>query len=445
MSAKEFNFDGLVGPTHNYAGLSYGNVASKNNQGKIANPKAAALQGLEKMKYLNDLGLSQGILPPQARPNISYLKSMGFTGASEREILQKASRFPVLLAIASSASCMWAANAATVSPSADSADGKVHFTPANLFSNAHRAQESKLTAKALQKIFLDENHFIHHEPLMGGDAFSDEGAANHTRLTNNYSMPGVQVFVYGRSALDTSLPKPQKFPARQTKEACEAIARRHQLDPNRTVFIQQNPEVINQGVFHNDVISVGNLNVLLYHEQAFVEGDRHVETLCELLPELRPIKVLTNKVSVLDAVKSYLFNTQLITVEKGKTQIVAPLECKETPSVHSFLQELKSDSSSTISEIHYLDVKQSMQNGGGPACLRLRVVLNTQEALGINSECVFSEKKYLVLKKWAEKHYRDRLAADDLADPQLLLECHSALDELTQILQLGSIYDFQEV
>ena len=26
--AYEVNFDGLVGPTHNYAGLSYGNVAS---------------------------------------------------------------------------------------------------------------------------------------------------------------------------------------------------------------------------------------------------------------------------------------------------------------------------------------------------------------------------------------------------------------------------------
>ena len=51
-TAREFNFDGLVGPSHNYAGLSFGNVASFSNVKSASNPKQAALQGLAKMRAL---------------------------------------------------------------------------------------------------------------------------------------------------------------------------------------------------------------------------------------------------------------------------------------------------------------------------------------------------------------------------------------------------------
>ena len=33
--------------------------------------------------------------------------------------------------------------------------------------------------------------------------------------------------------------------------------------------------------------------------------------------------------------------------------------------------------------------------------------------------------------------------ADDLADPKLLEESRAALDELTKLLQIGSVYEFQ--
>lgn len=439
----EFNFDGLVGPTHNYAGLSYGNVASKSNKGKTANPKQAALQGLKKMKALYDLGIPQGVLPPQERPNIQYLKSMGFNADSEAEIIKKAYKAdPILVAIATSASSMWTANAATVSPSADTQDNKVHFTVANLYANAHRAQEYKTTYKILQSIFDNPKHFHVHQALMGGDSFADEGAANHTRLCDEFESQGLELFVYGRSALDPLKPKPSKFPARQTLEACQAIARRHQLHPDKTFFIQQNPEVINQGVFHNDVISVGTKNLLFAHDQAFVDQQKVCADLKQKMPTLNILEVSSEEVSVEDAIKSYLFNTQLISTN-GKMVLIAPEECRDTKSVHTLLSDYEQNSEIPIDKVHYFDLRESMQNGGGPACLRLRVVLNEQEQQAVNKNCLMSDKLYLQLTDWVNKHYRDHIEPNDIQDPELLNECRMALDELTQILKLGSIYDFQ--
>jgi succinylarginine dihydrolase len=91
------------------------------------------------------------------------------------------------------------------------------------------------------------------------------------------------------------------------------------------------------------------------------------------------------------------------------------------------------------------DLKQSMQNGGGPACLRLRVALNQTELAAVNPAVVMTNELYATLNTWVDKYYRDRLVDADLADPQLLNECRMALDQLTQILKLGSVYPFQLV
>src|SRR3954469_13600147 len=131
MNAYEVNFDGLVGPTHNYAGLSYGNVASMKHKLSVSNPRQAALEGLEKMKFLASLGVKQAVLPPHERPHLQTLRRLGFSG-SDADVLRTAQqRDPTLLAMVSSASTMWTANAATISPSADSEDHRAHFTPAN--------------------------------------------------------------------------------------------------------------------------------------------------------------------------------------------------------------------------------------------------------------------------------------------------------------------------
>ncbi|WP_035516470.1 N-succinylarginine dihydrolase, partial [Pseudohaliea rubra] len=161
----EANFDGLIGNTHNYAGLSPGNLASARHAQTPSHPRAAARQGLAKMKRLHDLGLVQGFLPPHERPHLPTLRAFGFSGKPAAMLARAAREAPALLAIACSASPMWAANAATVSPSADTADGRVHFTPANLASMAHRAIEPAFTGRALQQIFADERHFAHHPPV----------------------------------------------------------------------------------------------------------------------------------------------------------------------------------------------------------------------------------------------------------------------------------------
>ena len=444
VDCYEVNFDGLVGLTHNYAGLSYGNVASSSHGGLISSPRAAALQGLEKMMALHRLGLKQAVLPPQERPHIPTLVKLGFNAPTEAEILAKAAKeAPQKLASACSASSMWVANAATISPYADTVDGKTHITPANLTSMFHRSIEVDTTSRVLKSIFAGE-HYEHHSPLPTGSTLFDEGAANHTRFCDAYGEPGVELFVFGRSKANSDL-VPEKFPARQTLESCQLIASNHGLASGKTIFAQQNPEAIDAGVFHNDVIAVGNRNLLFYHEQAFVNNVEVCDQLSAAFDqgELIFIEVPQEQVSLTDAVASYLFNSQLLSVPGTEgTTIIVPTECRDTQSVHNYLNKLEAEHSA-IDQVMYFDLRQSMSNGGGPACLRLRVVMSEEQIISCGANVFLTESLYEQLKTWIESHYRESLAPEDLADPALLEECRRALDELSNILKLGLVYDFQ--
>ncbi len=441
--AVEANFDGLVGPTHNYAGLSWGNVASKSNVNAISNPKEAALQGLAKMKRLADRGYVQGVLPPHERPHIPTLKALGFTGSDKAVLAAVARENPSILAAASSASAMWTANAATVSPSADTSDHRVHFTPANLSAKFHRSIEHVVTGRVLKSIFADDAWFAHHPALPSVSHFGDEGAANHTRLCGRYGEPGVELFVYGQVAFNELAPAPVKYPARQSLEASQAIARLHGLNDNHMVFAQQNPAAIDAGVFHNDVIAVGNANTLFYHELAFLDEEQVLADIRSRLTgtELQAVRVSSTEVPIEDAVQSYLFNSQLLNTADGML-LAVPGECREVPSVSRYLDDLvKGDG--PITSVEVFDVKQSMRNGGGPACLRLRVALSDDELKAMHHGVLMNDALYERLTTWVEGHYREELATEDLADPMLLDEVRKALDELSGILGLGSIYDFQ--
>ncbi|QUG75412.1 N-succinylarginine dihydrolase [Erwinia sp. E602] len=442
MSAREVNFDGLPGLTHHYAGLSFGNEASVRSQHQVSNPKLAALQGLMKMKALADLGFAQGVIPPHERPNVEALRQIGFSGSDAGVVAGAAKQAPQLLSAVSSASSMWVANAATVSPSADSADGRVHLTVANLNNKFHRAIEAPTTAALLRAIFRDRDHFTVHDALPQVAMFGDEGAANHNRFSNGYAEPGVQLFVYGREEASPAL-APTRYPARQTREASEAVARLHQLDPARTVFAQQNPQVIDQGVFHNDVIAVSNQQALFCHQQAFVNQPQLLAELAEKLPGFQPIEVPADRVSVADAVSTYLFNSQLLSKADGKMLLVLPEEARRHPGVWAYLSELAA-SGGVIDELKVFDLRESMCNGGGPACLRLRVALTAQQQAAVNPAVMMNDALFATLNGWVERHYRDRLTQADLADPQLLLEGRTALDELTKLLDLGNVYRFQQ-
>jgi len=443
-TAFEINFDGLVGPTHNYAGLSVGNIASLKSATQASNPKQGALQGLAKMKALSDMGLKQAVLPPLERPDVHVLRQLGFAGTDEQVITRAAKEAPSVFAATCSASSMWTANACTISPSADTQDHKVHFTAANLSNKFHRSIEAPTTSRVLKAIFSNEQYFFHHEPLPLGDHFGDEGAANHTRFCSDYGKQGVEFFVFGKYAFDSSKPFPKKFPARQTFEASQAIARLHQLENSKTVFAQQNPDIIDAGVFHNDVIAVGNRNCLFYHEMAFLDSNKVIADIQRAYGEspMHFIKVPVDAVGIYDSVHTYLFNSQLISLADGSMAIIAPGECQENKNVKSYLDSVIADDN-PISKVEIFDVKQSMQNGGGPACLRQRVVLNEAEISASNQSVYMNEQLFHRLNQWVEAHYRDSLIESDLADPKLLVESRTALDQLTQILNLGSVYPFQ--
>ncbi|MCL9683717.1 N-succinylarginine dihydrolase [Legionella maioricensis] len=443
----ELNMDGLVGLTHHYAGLASGNVASATNALSPSNPQAAARQGLDKMRLLHNMGLKQGILPPHQRPNLHLLYQLGFTGTAVAQINKASKTAPELLSACYSASSMWTANAATVSASLDTLDNKVHFTAANLVSNLHRHQEADFSKKLLHTIFSSSNFFYHHPVLPKSTITGDEGAANHNRLCQSHGHPGINLFVYGKKALRThsSYSEPKKYPARQTKEASEAIVRSHQLNPEHVIFACQNSDAIDQGVFHNDVISVANESVFLIHAEAFHDQENILNTLRNKAQfPLTIIELSKDQLSIKDAVETYLFNSQLISLPDQKGMIlIAPFECQNNPRVKTCIETLLSDSSNPVNQVHYLDLKQSMRNGGGPACLRLRVPLNKEELAAMHQGVLIDNQLLARLDQWILKHYRTELHADDLADPQLMNESFYALDELTQILGLGSIYPFQ--
>ncbi|WP_221800754.1 N-succinylarginine dihydrolase [Oceanobacter mangrovi] len=448
-TAREVNFDGLIGPTHHYGGLASGNLASSRNAMRSSNPREAALQGLEKMRTLLRLGYTQGFLPPQQRPDLTVLQQLGFRGPDEHIINSTAAQAPELLSMVYSASSMWAANAATVTPSSDSHDGKVHFTPANLLTTAHRAIEHPHTERILRTVFSASHHpgdhFSVHSAVPSIQRFGDEGAANHTRLCHAYGEAGVGLFVYGRN--EQTDPANLTFPARQTLAASAAVARQH--GTRAAVYLQQASRAINAGAFHNDVVAVGNGPLLMYHQHAYetAAAEQAFKALREQLP-LQTLCVADADVSLDDAIKSYLFNSQLLASPDGdmnRMRLIAPSECEENTAVRRWLEQITQDHNQPIRDVSFVDVRQSMSNGGGPACLRLRVVLTDEQLAAVNPAFLLDETKINQLQDWVKCHYRDQLSPADLADPLFYREVMTALEDLVRLLgpqQVNGLYPF---
>lgn len=410
----EVNFDTLAGPTHHFGGYAFGNIASMEHKATLSNPKAAALQGLEKMKRLHDWGIPQVVLPPRPRPSFRTLRKLGFTGTDAQIHALVSSRHPELLGLVFSSSFMWMANAATVSPSSDTADGRLHLTVANLQSQFHRHLEAEENFHLFQELFQDERLFVIHPPLPAGGGFGDEGAANHLRFCPNFGKQGTHLFVYNRGLLEQ---KKHHFPFRQVKEASESIARQHGLQPDHVFFARQNPEVIEKGVFHNDVISTGHLSYFLFHERAFLKTDELLEKLNRSLP-LNLFCVEEREIPLETAVQSYFFNSQFFSLSSGEVLLLAPEECRPL------------DLSRFPFRVEYVNLDQSMRGGGGPACQRLRVVMTEEQQKALPPGTFLNETLYQNLRKWIETHYRDNLLWEDLKDPSLLRESEEAFAEL---------------
>lgn len=415
MPLVEINFDGIVGPSHNYSGLSFGNLAATAHAGEVSHPRSAALQGLAKMRHNLALGLRQGVLLPLPRPNAKFLGALGAVAETD----------PVLTAAAWSASAMWAANAATVSPAPDCADGKCHLTPANLVTMPHRSHEWPDTLKQLVLAFADRRHFAVHPPIL--PTFGDEGAANHMRLCPAQDAPGLEIFVYGRPG--------GPFPARQHEQASRAIARGHLLDPARVLFVEQSAEAIAAGAFHNDVVAVANERVLFCHEQAFARPEETYAAIRTRLPEAEIMVVPASRVNLGDAVASYLFNAQLVSLPGGGMALVIPTEAADHPAVASYLADLV-QSNGPIRQVLPVDVRESMSNGGGPACLRLRVVADPAT---VDPRFLLDEGKAEVIEAVIGLHWPEAIAPGDLTSPTLATQVIKARGALLDALELGQL------
>ena len=404
---REINFDGIVGPSHNFSGLSLGNLAATGSAGRVSRPREAALQGLAKMRAAIDLGLVQGMFLPHRRPDDGWLGSLGSTMAGADAGLR---------ANAMSASAMWAANAATVSPGPDTADGRCHLTVANLMTMPHRSHEWQGTLAQLRLAFADERAFVVHGPVPA--PFGDEGAANHMRLCSAHDRPGVEIFVHGEAG--------GPFPARQHREASAAVARRHRLDPDRVLLVRQSAEAIAAGAFHNDVVAVANENVLLAHEQAFADPAALYAALRDRLPGLEVVEVSASAVSLAEAVASYLFNGQLVTLPEGGMALVLPMEARRNGRVWTWLTALVS-SNGPIRKLVPVEVRESMANGGGPACLRLRVVADpaTVDPRFLADPARLALCEAVVSRSWPEE-----VDPTDLGAPALWEQCVRARDAL---------------
>ena len=411
----EINFDGIIGPSHNYAGLSLGNLASAGHAGQTAYPRAAALQGLAKMRHNLALGLAQGFLLPLPRPNPAFLNAIAADGSED----------PRLRAAAWSASAMWTANAATVSPAADTADGRCHLTAANLVTMPHRAQEWPDTVRQLRLAFADSAQFAVHDAVP--PCFGDEGAANHMRMCAAHGEPGLELFVYGKSG--------GAFPARQHEQASRVIERRHGLDPARVLFIEQNPAAIAAGAFHNDVVAVANERVLFAHEQAFADPAGTYAAIREALPEAEIVVVPAASVSLADAIASYLFNAQLLTLPGGAMALVVPLEAWEHPRVRVWLDAMLA-SNGAIRQVLPVDVRQSMANGGGPACLRLRVVA---DPAAVDPRFLLSAAKADRIEAVIAAHWPEQISPADLGNPALAERVIAARAALLVALELTEL------
>ena len=416
MALIEINFDGIVGPSHNYAGLSLGNLASTRNAYQVSHPRAAALEGIAKMRANVALGLAQGIFLPHPRPHRAWLAELGTT-------IEEADQ--ALTANAMSASAMWAANAATVSPAPDTADGRCHFTVANLRTMPHRSHEWPATLAQLRLAFADSGAFAVHAPVP--PVFGDEGAANHMRLAPSHGEPGIELFVYGRTG--------GAFPARQHIEASKAIARFHKLDPDKTLFVEQSPDAIAAGAFHNDVVAVANERVLLAHEKAFAEREFVIGECERLLPGFEMVEVSEKDVPLQDAIASYLFNGQLVSPPDGEMTLIVPSEARETPTVWEWIQRHVAGNG-PIRRVEVVDVRQSMANGGGPACLRLRVAA---DPAAVDPRFIADDDKLGRIAELVDRTWPSEIHNDELRNAALIREIEGARAALLELLDLTEL------
>jgi succinylarginine dihydrolase len=429
---REFNIDGLIGPTHHFGGLGVGNVASETNRNKIAHPKAAALEGLSKMRKLHELGIPQFYLPPPVRPNCRWMEAMGFRTNDPSDWRHCASQFPSLFSSSLSSSFMWMANAATCSSSVDTIDGLGRIVIANLAASLHRGQENLERHAQLRRLFQHVSTIEVIEALPSLVPLRDEGAANGMRFWNPTNHQGIYVFAFGeRNSNTTQTATPAKesvhphvYPSRQTSLASQLVARSLRIRDSRSLFVQQHPKAIDAGVFHNDVIATSHENFLFVHESAYVDQCNQLDRISETFRnqcggKLGILVVTEEELSLSEAVSTYLFNSQIVTRSDGSWCMLCPIECLNSPAAVQVLRRVQHQES-RLGAIEFVSLKESMANGGGPACLRLRAYASDADIERIPFGARIHDDSLAFLERVITSEYPDSVHLDDFLDLTLV-------------------------
>jgi succinylarginine dihydrolase len=218
-------------------------------------------------------------------------------------------------------------------------------------------------------------------------------------------------------------------------ESSKAIARAHRLDPAKTLFVQQSETAIAAGAFHNDVVAVANERVLFTHEQAFEYPEETYADIKRLMPEAEIVIVPADRVSLADAIQSYLFNAQLVTLPDGGMALILPSEAQENSRVWGWLNEMVAGNG-PIRTLIPVDVRQSMANGGGPACLRLRVACDPAT---VDPRFMADEGKLDRIAGIIAAHWPETIAPAQLGDPALVSTVRKAREALLDACGLAEL------
>ncbi|RAP29346.1 succinylarginine dihydrolase [Candidatus Marinamargulisbacteria bacterium SCGC AG-414-C22] len=425
-------FDAVIGPTYHFGGLSFGNTHSMSHQQQRSYPKKTALEGLHKMQRVSQLGFKQYVLPPQPRQFLSLLKAFGLVGDSTTEIQQFYHDYPKQFSAIFSASAAWVANAFIATPSCDTASQRVHITPANLVSNDHRKLELCYTTQQLQQLFLDSDFFKVNQAVK--QSCPDEGAANMIRLGT--LTQGFYLFVYNVSQQD---PCHTRFPGRQSKEALSFIVKKHGINADRVCYLQQSFRAVDAGVFHNDVIAFGDQDVLVVHEHAYEDQSRMLGMLQDYYNRfyekpLTIVEIAEKDLSLATAVTTYFFNSQFVKCPNDSYVLICPDTCKEDASIQRVITLLSAQLQAPL-QVTYVSVSESLQNGGGPACLRGFVALTDSERHAMNSVYEFTPQCAEKLISFVQSHYPTTLDCADLCDVGMIQECQDIVNQLQLVFE----------
>ncbi|MEM7558560.1 MAG: N-succinylarginine dihydrolase, partial [Planctomycetota bacterium] len=157
------------------------------------------------------------------------------------------------------------------------------------------------------------------------------------------------------------------------------------------------------------------------------------------------IEVSQAELPMEEAVASYFFNSQLLSpsqlegseglddfrYEDSGMVLVCPGQCLEIDSARQLIERLIADPGNPISAVHYVTLAESMANGGGPACLRLRVSLCEEELAQVDSRFRVTPESLDKLRSVIEREYPDRLVGSDF----LNADCRQQIRKATECLR----------